>query len=84
MNLLIYYNPNCKNFYVVYTNHILFDYRVGQINGYGHILVQILVYRHNKLINVNSYSDLFSNSHKESLKSRLARRCIRWLNKYRE
>ena len=84
MTLLIYYNPNHQNFYIVYTNYLFSNYFVGFENGYGHVIVQILVYRHNKLINVNSYSDISRSSHKESLKSRLARRMIRWLNKYRE
>lgn len=84
MNLLIYYNPNQKNFYIVYTNGLLFDLVLGQENGYGHMLVQILVYRHNKLFNVSSYRDIANITHKESFKSRLANKIIRWLNKFRE
>lgn len=84
MNLLIYYNVNQKNFYIVYTNYIGIDKQVGQENGFGHILVQILVYYHNSLVNVKSLTDLFKHYHKESFKSRLATRLMRWLNKYRE
>lgn len=84
MNLLIYYNINQKNFYIVYTNYIGIDKRVGEENGFGHILVQILSFYDNKLVNVLSRSSLYNNYHRESFKSRLARRLIRWLNKYRE
>lgn len=86
MNILVWFNPNYRCFYNVYTNHLPFDLKVGQENGYGHILVQILVYRKNKLKNINSYGDLMrlSRNDRESLKSKIARRCIRWLNKYRE
>lgn len=84
MNLLIYYNVNQKNFYIVYTNYIGFEKRVGYENGFGHILVQILAYRNNKFVSIDSYTELLNGRYKESIKSRLARRAIRWLNKYRE
>lgn len=84
MNLLIYYNVNQKNFYIVYTNYIGFDKRIGCENGFGHVLVQILSYYDHKFINVKSFNDLPRNRYKESIKSRLAGRMIRWLNKYRE
>lgn len=85
MNLLIYYNPNCKNFYSVYTKHIYLDNKVGQENGYGHVLVQILINRNGKYVNVLQFTDIYSLKRaKESIKSRLAKRAIRWLNKYRE
>ena len=84
MNLLIYYNTNQKNFYIVYTNYIGLNKRLGEENGFGHILVQILSFYDNKLINVLSCNGLYHGVHKESFKSRLARRLIRWLNKYRE
>lgn len=86
MNLLIYYNPNQNNFYIVYTNFIPFDRKVGYENQYGHILVQILANRGNKLVNIYNYNDLIKlrSKEKESLKSRLANKAISWLNKYRE
>lgn len=84
MNLLIYYNVNQKNFYIVYTNYIGFDKRVGYENSFGHVLIQILAYRNNKFVNIHSYMELIDSSHKESIKSRLANKAIRWLNKYRE
>lgn len=84
MTLLVYYNQNYNNFYIVYTKRIYIDKKVGQVNGFGHVLVQILVYRNNKLFNVKSFNEIYYISHKETLKSRLAKRAIRWLNKYRE
>ena len=84
MNLLIYYNQNQKNFYLVYTNHIFSNYYVGYENGYGHMIVQILVVRNNKYINVNQFFSVCNIPYKEGLKSRLANKLIRWLNKYRE
>ena len=83
MNLLIYYNPNQLHFYTVYTNYI--NYYVGYENSYGHILIQILAFRNKKYVNISEWLDLFKIPvKKESLKSRLAKRMIRWLNKYRE
>lgn len=84
MNLLIYYNINQKNFYIVYTNYIGFDKYVGCENGFGHVLIQILTYQNNKYVNILSRAELYEHKHRESIKSRLANRCIRWLNKYRE
>lgn len=84
MNLLIYYNVNQKNFYVVYTNYIGINRRVGDTNGFGHVLVQILSLYNQRPINLNSLNDMRRYYHKESIKSRLAKRIIRWLNKYRE
>ena len=86
MNLLIYYNPNQKNFYLVYTSYIFITHKVGYINGYGHMLVQILVVRDKKYLNINDYSDLskYSRDNRKSFKQVLIERSIRWLNKYRE
>lgn len=82
MNLLIYYNTNYNNFYIVYTYIIPFNRKVGYINSYGHILVQILVNRNNKLINILSYDDLRKIPYGEdSLKIRIIDKLIRWLYK---
>lgn len=78
--LLIWYNPNLNNFYSRYSNSIYLNKQVGYVNSYGHILVQILVFRNNDLLNVIDFYEVISNEKKN--KKRFLRRIIRFLNKF--
>lgn len=80
--LLIYYNPHHNHFYMVYINSIPFEKKVGYINKYDHILVQMLLIRNNKLYNVSSYEDYFKiKVRDETTKEKVINRLIRFLNK---
>lgn len=67
--LLIYYNPHHKCFYSKYvTTHC--NYEVGYINSYDHILVQVLLFRENRLVNAKSWIDNYYTRKDNDLKRR--------------
>ena len=81
MNILIYYNPNCECYYLIYSDYIP-DRPIGYKNSYNHVLVQILANRHGELYSVTSKYDLAKIPRKkENLKLRLINVAIHWLNK---
>lgn len=86
MNILIYYNPNHQSFILKYTSFVPLDKKIGFVNQYDHILIQILAVRNNHYINVFDFYDLVkkSRNEKESLKSRIAKKLISKLSKYRD
>lgn len=84
MNVLIYYNPNCECFYLVYSDYIP-DRPIGYLNSYNHVLVQILANRRDEYYNVTSKYDLAKIPwKKEKLKLRLINGLIRWLNRLKK
>lgn len=78
--LLIWYNPNLNKFYSRYSNTIFLNKQVGYVNSYGHILVQILAFRRNEILNITSYHDLPNNEKKKE--HRFIKRLISFLNKF--
>lgn len=79
--LLIYYNINNKCFYQVYKN-FQFRIKVGDINGFGHMLVQILYIYNNRFYNVLSSDECYYiGSDYRTRKKRFIKRIIRFLNK---
>lgn len=74
--LLIYYNINHCCFYQVYRPFT--SLKVGSVNGFGHILVQILYIFNNKLYNISSETDIDDIRPKFS-KNRFIKRIIRFL-----
>ena len=77
--LLVYYNINHKSFYQVYKN-FKFDVKVGDINGFGHLLVQIIYIQNNDYLNVDSSDDCYIIIPKMT-KKYVIKRLIRFLNK---
>ena len=79
--LLVYYNIPHHSFYQVYKN-FKFDVKVGDVNGFGHVLVQIFYLKNDKLYNVNSSDECYSiRSGFKYYKKRFLKRLIRFLNK---
>lgn len=76
--LLIYYNVNHKCFYQVYRPFTTL--KLGSVNGFGHILVQILYIFNNKMYNLSSIADIDYIWPKFS-KKRFIKRIIRFLKK---
>lgn len=79
--LLIFYNPTKNNFYFRITDSLFFR-KVGDINGYDHILIQILVYDNENFMSVKDdidyyykkhYADFNNNNNYSSLINRLFR-----------
>lgn len=78
--LLVYYNLNHCSFYQVYRDFTYEHLKVGYVNGFGHILVQIFYFENKKIYNVQSEEECYF------IKSRLTKkyvikRLIRFLNK---
>lgn len=74
--LLIYYNVNHHCFYQVYKPFTTL--KVGTINGFGHMLVQIIYIFNNNLYNITSYTDI-DNIWPKFSKKRFIKRIIRFL-----
>lgn len=76
--LLVYYNPNHNCFYSIFKN---FTYeKVGDINGFNHVLVQIFYISNGKFYNINDFTDI-DLLPKSNIKKRFIKRLIRFLNK---
>ena len=59
-----------------------YDVKVGDVNGFGHVLVQIFYLKNDKLYNVNSSDECYSiRSGFKYYKKRFLKRLIRFLNK---
>ena len=86
MNILIYYNPNHKSFIIKYVDFLPLDKETGFENSYNHILIQILAVDGDHFVNVNGWHDwaLKTSCNREKLKSRIVRKLMAWLNKYRD
>ena len=79
--LLVYYNIPHHSFYQVYKN-FNYDIKVGDVNGFGHVLVQIFYLKNDKFYNVNSSEECYSiMSGFKYHKKRFLKRLIRFLNK---
>lgn len=79
--LLVYYNINHNAFYQVYKS-FQFHIKVGDINGFGHMLVQILYIYNNRFYNVLSSKDCYYiGTDYRMRKKRFIKRLIRFLNK---
>lgn len=84
--LLLYYNPTNDKYYLRYYKSIHYDYRVGYVNQFEHIVVKILVIQDNGLVAVDDLQKYlldcyYKGSKKETLKTRLINRTIDLLNK---
>lgn len=83
--LLIYYNLNTEVFFLKYVKHCRF--RVGYINQYNHIVVQMFAYGE-ELIECNSYieylQDYVNNQEEDSVKNKVIDRVIDLLNKLKK
>lgn len=77
--LLIFYNINHHSFYQVYKS-FQFNLELGYVNGFGHILVQILYFENNKFYNVANTKDCYLIVPKLT-KRYVIKRLIRFLNK---
>lgn len=79
--LLVYYNINHKSFYQVYKN-FQFNIKVGDINGFNHMLIQIFYIDNNKIYNVSSSEDCYYiGTDYRMRKKRFLKRIVRFLNK---
>ena len=85
--LLVYYNPHHRNTFFRTSNKFVHDYKVGDINQFGHILIQILMVYNNTLVTVASYQDYSTRycKYKSSIpiKRRIINKIIRKLDSYR-
>ena len=80
--LLVYYNINHEHFYMVYTRYSNFEYYVGYINQFNHIIVQMFYIYDNQLYNITCHHDIYTIfPKKEKLRNKLITRIVRWLNK---
>lgn len=67
--LLVFYNPHHNSFILKYLKYQC-SYEVGYINQYDHILVQVFLFRENKLINAKSWIDDYYTRKNNNLKKR--------------
>lgn len=81
MILLVYYNINHKSFYQI-DKSLAFDFKVGELNGFGHLLVQAFYIKDKKVYNVQSNEDIYNIPDSYvAVKRRFIKRVIRFLNK---
>lgn len=65
--LLIYYNPQKNSFYIKQVHSLIFDKKIGDINQFNHILIQVFFINKNKFISCEDYWDYYRKT-KEPLK----------------
>ena len=77
--LLIFYNIQHHSFYQVYKNST--NLKLGDLNGFGHMLVQILYIYDNKFYSILDCYDIHNVYINKSIKKRFIKRIVRFLNK---
>lgn len=78
--LLIFYNIQHHSFYQVYKNST--NLKLGDFNGFGHMLVQIFYIYDNKFYSIVDGYDAYSVCIKKRIRKRFIKRIVRFLNKY--
>lgn len=86
--LLLYYNPTKDSYYLRYYKSIHYDYYVGYVNQFEHIVVKILVIQDNGLIDVDDLHkyliERYYGKKEPSLKERIIDRAIDLLYKLKK
>lgn len=84
--LLIYYNVNTCAFYTKWVRGAYFNKKVGEVNSFDHILVQILVYSYSTFINCFDIYDYMDKSSKikEPTRNRIIDKAICLLYKLKK
>ena len=78
--LLIFYNIQHHSFYQVYKFST--SLKLGDFNGFGHMLVQILYIYDNKFYSIVDGDDTYSVRIRKRIRKCFIKRIIRFLNKY--
>lgn len=68
MALLIYYNPQKNSFYIKQVHSLIFDKKVGDINQFNHVLIQVFFINGNKFISCEDFWDYHRKTKETSTK----------------